>query len=189
MQKTAKKTPFIIDISPLLEENNPSKLEIPIQIRKGFTKESLGFPLMADIEGVLLLERVNNGMLSKFKMEAMVELECQRCINPFKTLLNIEENTYLFYLKPPKNTDDKEKNYCIEIDDRTINIEEPLRQEIILAVPYYPLCKDTCEGLCNKCRKDVNTGECKCKKESKEEPFKALKGLSEIYKKAKGWGE
>jgi uncharacterized protein len=43
-----------------------------------------------------------------------------------------------------------------------VDLAPLLREQIILAVPYAPLCSDACRGLCVVCGIDRNTGTCTC---------------------------
>jgi uncharacterized protein len=40
-----------------------------------------------------------------------------------------------------------------------------IREELILAVPEYVLCREECRGLCPRCGKDLNEGPCACRPE------------------------
>ena len=41
-----------------------------------------------------------------------------------------------------------------------------LREQIILAAPMQPLCRENCAGLCARCGKDLNEGPCQCPAEA-----------------------
>ena len=43
-----------------------------------------------------------------------------------------------------------------------VDLAPLLREQIILAVPFAPLCSDACRGLCPVCGIDRNTGTCTC---------------------------
>jgi len=43
-----------------------------------------------------------------------------------------------------------------------LDLGGPLREELILAVPEFVLCRDDCRGLCPRCGKDLNVGPCSC---------------------------
>ncbi|MCP9451643.1 MAG: DUF177 domain-containing protein [Nitrospira sp.] len=49
-----------------------------------------------------------------------------------------------------------------------------LREQLILASPMHPLCKEDCLGLCAQCGKDLNEGPCHCRGELGESPFLSL---------------
>jgi uncharacterized protein len=43
-----------------------------------------------------------------------------------------------------------------------VDITEDLRETILLNLPRFPLCDETCRGLCPQCGKDLNEGPCGC---------------------------
>lgn len=49
-----------------------------------------------------------------------------------------------------------------------------LREQLILASPMHPLCKEDCLGLCVRCGNDLNEGPCGCTEEWTESPFLSL---------------
>jgi len=49
-------------------------------------------------------------------------------------------------------------------DGEHIDLEPVFREQFVLAVPYAPLCKDDCLGLCAQCGIDKNTSTCTCEK-------------------------
>ncbi len=61
-------------------------------------------------------------------------------------------------------------------DGETVDLEPLIREQFVLAVPYAPLCREDCKGLCAQCGADLNSAPCAC--ESPIDPrFAALKGL------------
>jgi uncharacterized protein len=46
--------------------------------------------------------------------------------------------------------------------DEEVDLEDPVRQHLLLALPYAPLCKPDCLGLCASCGRDLNSGPCSC---------------------------
>jgi uncharacterized protein len=61
----------------------------------------------------------------------------------------------------------------------TIDLNEMLRQEIILHFPPNPLCSSRCKGLCQVCGKDKNKKLCTCTVDDGKvyKPFKDLKKI------------
>ena len=61
-------------------------------------------------------------------------------------------------------------------DGDAVDLEPLVREQFVLAVPFAPLCKDDCRGLCPQCGVDLNQATCRC--EAPIDPrFEALKGL------------
>lgn len=48
--------------------------------------------------------------------------------------------------------------------EHTIEINDNIKDTIMLDYPIKQLCKEDCKGLCGCCGKNLNYGECSCKK-------------------------
>src|SRR5437879_13900238 len=46
--------------------------------------------------------------------------------------------------------------------DDVVVLDDLVRQEVILAVPFRPQCRADCRGLCRQCGQDLNVGTCAC---------------------------
>jgi uncharacterized protein len=60
-----------------------------------------------------------------------------------------------------------------------LEIAPMLREQLILAAPMHPLCREDCLGLCPRCGKDLNTGPCGCAVEPTGGPFQVLRKLKQ----------
>jgi uncharacterized protein len=58
-----------------------------------------------------------------------------------------------------------------------LDLAPMLREQVILAAPMHPLCRDECPGLCPRCGKDLNEGPCRCPAELRGGPFDVLRTL------------
>lgn len=59
-----------------------------------------------------------------------------------------------------------------------IDLRDALAEQVVLALPYKPLCRQDCKGLCQNCGANLNRQVCQCKSNSNGGPFEALKGLT-----------
>jgi uncharacterized protein len=64
-----------------------------------------------------------------------------------------------------------------------IDLQEVLREQLQLQVPFQPLCQDECKGICANCGADLNVGRCACAKVTRANPFAAL-GTMKVYAKS-----
>ncbi len=55
-----------------------------------------------------------------------------------------------------------------------IDLGEVLTEQLQLQVPFQPLCKESCKGVCLECGTDLNVGRCACAKIKKTSPFSVL---------------
>ena len=67
----------------------------------------------------------------------------------------------------------------IVVENGTLDIDELIEEEITLFLPAKMLCSDDCKGLCMKCGKNLNLGNCNCKKEVDPRMAKLLQLLDE----------
>lgn len=119
-----------------------------------------------------------------------ITVACSRCVNP--VTLVIDEPLRVTFLPrhemPADDADDEpaDEDDASEVaeddldvfpfDGERIDVEPLLREQFVLAVPFAPLCAETCKGLCPQCGIDRNTATCSC--EPPIDPrLAALKGL------------
>lgn len=67
---------------------------------------------------------------------------------------------------------------------KEIDLTPAVREQILLQIPSSPLCSEACLGLCPKCGKDLNEGECGCDRAVMDPRWAALKGI-QLQKKEK----
>ena len=101
-------------------------------------------------------------------VDTTVLVECRRCISPFEvdittTLgllfsLGIVPQVSSIGLRQSEPEADDERYY----DGETLDISEDVRRALVLEIPTWSLCSETCKGLCPECGTDLNTTECSC---------------------------
>ena len=119
-------------------------------------------------------------------IETTIRQACVRCLEIFDSPLT--SRFILNYSKQiPKDVhgDDAsgieltaEQIGMIFFEGEEIDFKAALQEQIILAIPYKPLCRSDCKGLCAQCGQDLNAGPCQCRHEPKEGPFAILKQLT-----------
>ena len=56
----------------------------------------------------------------------------------------------------------QESDTIITVPDMKLDVDEFVYSEVILDLPSKHLCKPDCKGICYKCGKNLNEGECSC---------------------------
>jgi uncharacterized protein len=95
----------------------------------------------------LRLESVAEGILATGEFDVIAEGECIRCLDPIK--LNLSRNFQELYAYSPDPELEEEDQLLMDGD--VMNLEAPIRDAIVLALPINPLCDEDCEGLCPEC--------------------------------------
>ncbi|WP_371328296.1 DUF177 domain-containing protein [Demequina sp. NBRC 110056] len=77
--------------------------------------------------------------------------ECGRCLDEVRQQVAAPVQG-LFTLDDPKVDDeDEEPEDVFEFDGETIDLEEVVRDAVATQLPFTPLCRPDCPGLCDQC--------------------------------------
>ena len=68
-------------------------------------------------------------------------------------------------------------------EDDSLELEDVLREQMLLEVPIKTVCTEECKGLCPHCGRNLNTGECECAAKVSDPRWEALKGLKDKLQK------
>ena len=109
--------------------------------------------------------------------------QCARCLSPINGTFTLDlEKTVA-----PRNLlgdldEDKLDDYAI-IEDGFLDMDEQLLSEIEMEFPARFLCREDCKGLCQKCGKNLNDGDCDCPKKEIDPRLLPLQKLLDEMKK------
>ncbi len=108
--------------------------------------EILGVPEGSPVQLDLRLEAVMEGVLVTGTATAGLEGECARCLEPIEDTITVDlQELYLYDV----SADDEED--VSRVEDELIDLEPVLRDAVVLALPFRPLCSEECPGLCAEC--------------------------------------
>lgn len=126
---------------------------------------------------------------AKGNLSARLTFACQRCLEP--AVIEVEQ-PWLFYFFPPGGTlphsaarrDAKDVLESDEVDPEALHHDReqidlgiPLREQLLLALPMIPVCKEDCLGLCQVCGENRNLVTCLCAPNQKKSPFASLREM------------
>jgi len=115
----------------------------------GLGTEVIGIPEGADIELKLRLEAVMEGVLVSGSLSAVAIGECIRCLEEVRLPLGTQLAELFSYPENRVAEDENEEVRRVEAD--LINLEPTLRDAVVLALPFQPVCREDCPGLCSEC--------------------------------------
>lgn len=92
-------------------------------------------------------------------LTTVVAGECRRCLAA--VTLPVRADVGALFVQGAGAADDPD-TYPVPPDATVVDLRPAVREELLLAVPEYLLCRDDCRGLCPQCGKDLNTGPCGC---------------------------
>ena len=163
--RTVNSSPFLLDVGDLLTHPGETRTV------------ALNAALEAEIENARVtgpialegrLEGLTDGVYMVARVEAPAHITCNRCLTEWDEDLDLEVKQ-LFTREPD------EDGYGI--DEHWINTEGPVHDEVVLALPLAPLCREECKGICATCGADLNTTPCQGHEDDEPSPFAVLKDL------------
>lgn len=91
-------------------------------------------------------------------IKAKIVSSCDRCAEEFNREMSFPF-THVLISKLNGQDDDE----YILVENMRLNLDELLREDIILSLPTQYLCKEDCKGLCRICGQNLNFKQCGCK--------------------------
>lgn len=121
-----------------LEEQWPAPGELAVPL--------LGIPEGSTVDVELRLESVHEGILVTGTADADLVGECSRCLDPIQDGITVDLQE-LFLAAAPEGGSDEERLVVHE----TVDLEPVLRDAVVTALPFQPVCRPDCQGLCPDC--------------------------------------
>lgn len=113
--------------------------------------EVLYVPEGAPVKIDLRLEAVMEGVLVTGSATADLDGECVRCLDPIVDSLDVRFQELYVYDDNRDHVSDEEDDDVSMLEDDLLNLEPLLRDAVVLALPFRPLCRYDCPGLCTEC--------------------------------------
>ena len=137
--------------------------------------------LVAPVEIGGQVRRNRDELELRGELQTEVEIACGRCLNPVRLTIQAKFDERFV---PSVNWRDEEHhelkpedlNLAV-FDGEAIEIDELVREQILLAVPGHVLCRDDCKGLCPACGADRNTDSCRCEEKQIDPRWEKLREL------------
>lgn len=108
----------------------------------------------------------------------LMEADCDRCLEPAR--LPVDSNFELYY-RPvsegygeEKAIDESESQMGFYEGDG-LELNDVLREFVLLSLPMQRLCRESCKGICPECGQNRNYKVCQCHGEAADDRWAALK--------------
>jgi uncharacterized protein len=116
----------------------------------------IGIPEGSELELDLRLEAVMEGVLVSGAVTATAVGECVRCLDEVTEPVRVDLAVLFSYAERAKaaeeSGDDLESAEDVyELDGDLADIEPALRDSVVTALPFSPVCRPDCPGLCSEC--------------------------------------
>ncbi|MDN5570134.1 MAG: YceD family protein [Propionibacteriaceae bacterium] len=118
---------------------------------EGIGNDVISVPASSPVELELTLEGVGDGVLANGTAGVRLRGECARCLTEIEASAEVDlQELFLF---PGVDPDDHEAS---RVEGEMIDLEPLLRDAVVLELPFIPVCREDCSGLCPVCGANLN---------------------------------
>jgi uncharacterized protein len=107
-------------------------------------------------------------------IEGDVSMECRRCLGDASA--HVSEDAHIIFAEAgTEGVEDDPDVFLLDARATELDLRPVLREQWLLNVPGYVLCRDDCKGLCPTCGADLNLGPCDCAPVSADPRWEGLR--------------
>ena len=134
------------------------------------THLSFGCPVSVALTARAMAE---GGVFVEGRLGGLRVSECRRCLGEVREPF---ERSFTFYFVPAwsEGLTDPEVRLLPE-SGLELDLEPDVREELILVLSEYVVCREGCRGLCPNCGVDRNSGTCDCETSEPDPRWEALR--------------
>ncbi len=126
------------------ERTVPAPAEPPLGL------ETIGVPAGSPVELSVQLESVTEGVYVSGRAHAALVGECARCLDEVHDEITVDLAELFAY--PDSVTDETtDPDELPRVVDERVDVEQLVRDALVLTLPLAPLCREDCRGLCVEC--------------------------------------
>jgi DUF177 domain-containing protein len=116
----------------------------------------------------------------KGHVRVQMEADCDRCLEPAR--FPIDSDFELYYRPVAEGYGEETAIDAGEAEmgfyeGDGVELNEVLREFVLLTLPMQRLCREDCKGICPECGQNRNQKECQCQASAIDDRWQALKGM------------
>ena len=161
-------TPLVVNVVELLRWPGTTK-DVSVSVEASDLEFADARIVDEPVEIALRLESLSNGVSVRGTASARWSGECRRCLTPLSERMTVDLDE--LYQRVQEDPD----AYAIENDQ--LNLLPMVRENLLLAVPVGPLCREDCPGFCPECGADLSEAPCGCDRSEQDPRWAALDAL------------
>lgn len=148
------RSPFVLDTHELgRRPGTMRRVSRTVPAPEDLGTAVIGVPTGSDLDLDLRLEAVMEGILVSGTVRGRTVGECVRCLDEVSG--EIEVDLQELYVYPERAQvaveDGDEEEDLRELEGDLVDIEPALRDTVVPALPFRPVCSPECPGLCPEC--------------------------------------
>ncbi len=119
----------------------------------------LGLPATASLRGELSVDNLESRVVVQGTLRVSAAATCDRCLEDFEAEFAADVEIVIVRARSPEGELD---SWVIHQRSGEVDLDEPLREAALLALPQKMLCAEDCRGICPTCGANLNRESCDC---------------------------
>jgi uncharacterized protein len=115
-----------------------------------------------DLDGTLRLTRTNRGLLVRGRLTTAIAQTCSRCLRevewPVQVDIDEEALPTIDIASGMAVAGSEDPDELRLTDHHELDLEQEVRDGILVSEPIAPLCREDCPGLCIVCGQELGSG-------------------------------
>lgn len=154
---------WVVDTRELIRRPGTMKeLSWQVSAPERIGTDVIGIPAGRQVDIDLRIESVVEGVLATGTATATASGVCVRCLDEVHEDLEVSFQELFAYPeraahhhkaggRPARDDAETDEDEQYELDGDLMDLEEVVRDAVVTALPFQPVCRDDCPGLCSEC--------------------------------------
>jgi uncharacterized protein len=156
MNRLDPRLPLVFDIKDLgRRPGSMVKRTMTVEAPEDLGTDVIAIPAGRPLELDLRLESVVEGVLVTGSVSGTAAGACVRCLDPVTVPVTAHLQDLFVYADRAEHHQevgaDDDEDEVREIVGDLIDLEPALRDAVVPALPFQPVCREDCPGLCSEC--------------------------------------
>ena len=137
-------SPYVIGVHDLMHKpGSMRRVDTDLVLPDELTNSIATLAAGDEIELESRIESVHEGILVTGTVFGTAKAECSRCLDPLTLPVEVDfQELFAYSLTEPDD---------FVVQDEHIDLEQVIRDAVVLSLPFQPTCSADCLGLCSEC--------------------------------------
>lgn len=133
-------SPFNLNVRDLIgKPGSMREVDLQAPVEEHYGESLVAVPAGEQLSIEVRIESVHEGILVTVEGETTAHGECGRCLDPVTVPIEVEFSELFAYYH--------DEAFEYEVQDDHVNLEPLIRDAVVLALPFQPVCRPDCPGL------------------------------------------
>jgi len=164
---------LLLKVQELVSRQQPLALQGTLDLTELFRDHS-DYRLLAPLKYDLTAKAADDRIVVTGRLSCEVRMSCSRCLDTIDENVEVPFEEHFRIVRDEDGETNEEDDEAVPVTEERIDLTPYVAEEFVVQLPYAPLCKETCKGLCPECGTNLNEQSCGCNTEKIDPRMAAL---------------